>query len=292
MHASYRPCQRCKPLSHPYEASDLVRTLVDAVELEPAKRWKDSDFDKLSVDASTARRQLKKRFGMTFVEYARARRMGIAMKQIRTGESVINTQIDMGYESSSGFRDVFSKIMGGPPTKLNKHLNILKAAWLDTTLGAMIAISDEKLLYLLEFVDRRGLELEIERLRIKTKSAIISGSTKPILMIEEELKLYFNGTLQKFNTPIYLLGSPFQKMVWQELINIPYGKTRSYLNQAKALGKPTSYRAVANANGMNQLATIVPCHRIINSNGELGGYGGGLHRKKWLIEHGRKFTTN
>ena len=103
MHASYRPCQRCKPLSHPYEASDLVRTLVDAVELEPAKRWKDSDFDKLSVDASTARRQFKKRFGMTFVEYARARHMGIAMKQIRMGESVINTQIDMGYESSSGF---------------------------------------------------------------------------------------------------------------------------------------------------------------------------------------------
>ncbi len=134
--------------------------------------------------------------------------------------------------------------------------------------------------------------MEIERLRIKTKSAIIPGSTKPILMIEEELKLYFNGTLQKFNTPIYLLGSPFQKMVWQELINIPYGKTRSYLNQAKALGKPTSYRAVANANGMNQLAIIVPCHRIINSNGELGGYGGGLHRKKWLIEHERKFTTN
>ncbi|AEK74861.1 methylated-DNA--protein-cysteine methyltransferase [Rickettsia conorii subsp. heilongjiangensis] len=168
----------------------------------------------------------------------------------------------------------------------------LKAAWLDTPLGSMLAISDEKLLYLLEFVDRRGLEREIERLRIKTESAIIPGSTEPILMIEEDLQLYFNGTLQKFNTPIWLLGSPFQKMVWQELINIPYGETRSYLNQAKALGKPNSYRAVANANGMNQLAIIVPCHRIINSNGKLGGYSRGLHRKKWLIEHERKFTTN
>ncbi|BAW82974.1 predicted methylated DNA-protein cysteine methyltransferase [Rickettsia japonica] len=156
----------------------------------------------------------------------------------------------------------------------------------------MLAISDEKLLYLLEFVDRRGLEREIERLRIKTESAIIPGSTEPILMIEEDLQLYFNGTLQKFNTPIWFLGSPFQKMVWQELINIPYGETRSYLNQAKALGKPNSYRAVANANGMNQLAIIVPCHRIINSNGKLGGYSRGLHRKKWLIEHERKFTTN
>ena len=203
LHASYRPCQCCKPLSHPCEASDLVCTLlVNAIELNPAKRWKDSDCDELSVDASTARRQFKKHFGMTFVEYARARRMGIAMTQIRMGESVINTQIDMGYESSSGFRDAVSKIMGGPPTKFNRHLNILKAAWLDTPLGSMLAISDEKLLYLLEFVDRRGLEREIERLRIKTESAIIPGSTEPILMIEEDLQLYFNGTLQKFNTPI------------------------------------------------------------------------------------------
>ncbi|WP_040255919.1 methylated-DNA--[protein]-cysteine S-methyltransferase [Rickettsia hoogstraalii] len=168
----------------------------------------------------------------------------------------------------------------------------LKSAWLDTPLGSMLVISDEERLYLLDFAESKGLEHKIKRLKAKTKSAITEDRTKPILSIEEELKLYFNGTLQKFNTPIYLLGSPFQKMVWQELINIPYGKTRSYLNQAKALGKPTSYRAVANANGMNQLATIVPCHRIINSNGELGGYGGGLHRKKWLIEHERKFTTN
>jgi len=283
--ASYRPCERCKPLSHPDEASLLVRTLVEAIENDPAKRWKDDDFKELSIDTSTARRQFKKRFGMTFVEYARARRMGIAMKQIRSGESVINTQIDTGYESSSGFRDAFSKIMGAAPTKFNQHLNILKASWLDTPLGSMIAISDEKLLYLLEFVDRRGLEREIERLRIKTKSAIIPGSTKPILSIEKELKAYFDGTLQKFNTSIFFLGSEFQKSVWHELTNIPYGETRSYLYQAKILGKDTAYRAVANANGANQLAIIVPCHRIINTNGELGGYGGGLHRKKWLIEH-------
>nr|WP_252903662.1 hypothetical protein [Rickettsia endosymbiont of Proechinophthirus fluctus] len=109
---------------------------------------------------------------MTFVEYARARRIGIAMKQMRMGEAVMNTQIDMGYESSSGLQDAVSEIMGGPPTKFNRHLNILKATWL--------AISDKKLLYLLEFVDRRGLERELERLRIKIESAIIPGSTEPI----------------------------------------------------------------------------------------------------------------
>ncbi|MGX6960700.1 MAG: methylated-DNA--[protein]-cysteine S-methyltransferase [Rickettsia endosymbiont of Pentastiridius leporinus] len=169
---------------------------------------------------------------------------------------------------------------------------VLKSAWLDTPLGPMIAISDEKLLYLLEFVDRRGLEREIEKLRIKMKAAIIPGITEPILSIKAELKFYFDGNLQKFDTPIYLLGSEFQKSVWQELMNVPYGITRSYFDQAKAIGKETSYRAVANANGANKFAIIIPCHRIINNNGELGGYGGGLHRKKWLIEHERKFTRN
>lgn len=244
----------------------------------------------MSVDALTARRQFKKRFGMTFVEYARARRMGIAMKQIRAGDAVIDAQMNTGYESSSGFRDAFSKIMGAPPTKFakkmeNGHRTILKASWIDTKLGPMIAIADEAGLYLLEFVDRRGLEREVERLRLKTKAAIIPGATDPIKSITLELESYFEGKLKEFNTPLHLLGSPFQKLVWDELIRIPYGHTRSYMAQAEAIGKSTAYRAVANANGANQLAIVIPCHRIINSNGDLGGYGGGITRKQWLIEH-------
>ncbi|MFY9589614.1 methylated-DNA--[protein]-cysteine S-methyltransferase [Rickettsia endosymbiont of Halotydeus destructor] len=174
--------------------------------------------------------------------------------------------------------------MGAAPTKFDNHHNILKASWLDTPLGPMIAIAAENALYLLEFVDRRGLEREVERLRIKTKAAIIPGSNAPLKSIETELKLYFAGSLKEFKTPLHLMGSPFQQHVWQELMRIPYGTTRSYLDQAKAIGKQTAYRAVANANGANQLGIIIPCHRIINSNGELGGYGGGIARKKWLIE--------
>ncbi len=283
--ASFRPCLRCRPLSHPNYVSDLVRTLVDAVEKNPEKRWKNSDFEGLSVDASTARRQFKKRFSMTFVEYARARRIGMAMKQIREGEGLIWTQLNVGYESSSGFRDAFTKIMGAPPSHLSQQLKVFKASWIDTPLGPMLAIADEEALYLLEFVDRRGMEREVERLRNKTKSAIIPGSSPPILSIEKELNDYFAGHLQQFVTPIHLMGSPFQQKVWQELLRIPYGETRSYSKQAEVLGKPTAFRAVANANGANQLAIIVPCHRIINLDGNLGGYGGGIARKKWLIEH-------
>ncbi|XLM33996.1 MAG: methylated-DNA--[protein]-cysteine S-methyltransferase [Rickettsia africae] len=164
----------------------------------------------------------------------------------------------------------------------------LKSAWLDTPLGSMLAISDTERLYLLDFVESKGLEYKIKRLKINTKSAITEDRTRPIISIEEELKSYFSGTLQKFNTPIYLLGSEFQKLVWQELMNVPYGETRSYFTQAKLIGMERSYRAVANANGANKFVIIIPCHRIINNNGKLGGYGAGLDRKKWLIEHERQ----
>jgi len=290
MLASFRPCMRCSPLSYPGQVSALVETLVEAIEANSEKRWTDRDLEGLSVDASTVRRQFKKRFGMTFVGYARARRMGLALKQIRDGDSVISAQLDSGYESSSGFRDAFARIMGAAPTKFGKdHAIILKSVWIDTQLGPMLSVADEEFLYLLEFVDRRGLELEIERLRIKMNAVIIPGRTQLTQQIESELQRYFEGSLKEFKTPLHLLGSPFQKDVWSELMRIPYGQTRSYSDQAKAIGKEAASRAVANANGANQIAIVIPCHRIINSNGGLGGYGGGINRKKWLIAHEKQY---
>ncbi len=288
--ASFRPCKRCRPLSPPNQVSDTVRLLVEAVEKEPTKRWKAIDFKGLAIDESTARRQFKKRFGMTFVAYARARRIGEAMKEIRQGASVIAAQLQAGYESGSGFRDAFSKILGNVPQQINKQLILLKAAWIDTTLGPMIAIADEKSLYLLEFVTRRGLEREVERLR-QRGFALIPGYSSPLISIEEELNEYFKGTLKVFKTPYRVFGSPFQQQVWEKLCQIPYGETWSYAEQSAALGRPNAYRAVANANGANQLALIVPCHRVIASDGALGGYGGGLTVKEWLINHEKRFKT-
>ncbi len=284
--ASFRPCKRCKPLSHPNIVSKLVQILVDAVEKNPEKHWKESDFKKLSINISTARRQFKKRFGMTFVAYARARRMGLAMKQIRGGQKVIDAQLSSGYESGSGFRDAFSRIMGTPPSKRENH-KVLKAYWIDTPLGPMLAVADDEALYLLEFVNRRGLEKEIERLKTRTKLSIIPGKSNPIKQIEEELEKYFSGKIQEFKTPLLLIGSEFQKRVWEELQKIPKGETRSYAQIAAAIGKPSAFRAVALANGANQFAIVIPCHRVINSNGDLGGYGGGVKRKEWLLKHER-----
>lgn len=287
--ASFRPCKRCRPTSHPEEVSNLVQILVAAIEKDPTKRWKTADFKALCIDESTARRQFKKRFGMTFVAYARARRMGEAMREIRNGSKVIDAQLEAGFESGSGFRDAFTKIFGDVPAKVNRKTIVLKAQWLDTILGQMLAISDDSILYLLEFVHRRGLKKEIEKLRARGY-AIIPGDALPIDSIKKELTSYFKGELKKFNTPYKVFGSQFQQQVWQALCAIPYGETRSYKEQAISLNKPNSYRAVANANGVNQLAIIIPCHRIIASDGKLGGYGGGITVKQWLLEHEKSFS--
>jgi len=213
--------------------------------------------------------------------------MGLAMKQISEGRTVIDTQLSSGYESGSGFREAFSRIMGAPPSK-SENRQVLKASWIDTPLGPMLAVADDQALYLVEFVDRRGLEKEIERLRKKIKLPIVPGKPNPIKQIEGELQEYFSGKIQEFKTPLLLIGSPFQKSVWKELQKIPKGETRSYAEIARAIGKPSAFRAVALANGANQFAIVIPCHRVINSNGDLGGYAGGLKRKEWLLKHEKK----
>jgi AraC family transcriptional regulator of adaptative response/methylated-DNA-[protein]-cysteine methyltransferase len=222
---------------------------------------------------------------MTFVEYARARRLGSAFKAIRGGERVIDAQLDAGFESPSGFRDAFARIMGAPPANAK---TALFAAWLDTPLGPMTAIADDRALHLLEFVDRRGLEREIERLRQRRKAGIAPGRTAPIAQIEQELADYFAGRSLTFKTPLVRTGSPFQNQVWDALLTIPPGETWSYAQLAQVVGRPKAVRAAGTANGCNQLAIVIPCHRVINLNGELGGYAGGLPRKRWLLEHERR----
>ena len=157
-----------------------------------------------------------------------------------------------------------------------------------TPLGIMVAISDQDTLYLLEFANKQRLQKEIEKL--KKNKEIIPGITKPIAMIKKELELYFIGKLKVFKTPLHIIGSPFQKKAWDALMKTPYGQTRSYLEQAKIIGNEKAFRAIANANGANQLAIVIPCHRIINNNGDLGGYGGGIEKKQWLLQHEKQHS--
>lgn len=163
----------------------------------------------------------------------------------------------------------------------------LTSSYIKTKLGTMLAIASDEALYALEFSDKPNLENEIEHLTKELNATIAEGSNPIIKSIESELGQYFAGTLKEFKTPVNTIGTPFQQLAWSELKRVPYGQTISYSAQSNALGRPKAYRAVANANGTNHLAIIIPCHRIINSNGALGGYAGGLSRKKALIEHER-----
>lgn len=168
--------------------------------------------------------------------------------------------------------------------------NKLYSSHIDTPLGQILAIANETVLILFEFRDWKGLGKALSKLKIDEKADLIpSKEVRPFQLIEEELDAYFSGSLKRFKTPLLPFGTPFQINVWRELSKIPYGETISYLALANKVEKPTAYRAVANANGCNPFAIIVPCHRVINENGNLGGYGGGLHRKKWLLNHEKQF---
>ena len=183
------------------------------------------------------------------------------------------------------YMNSFYKLISSSTSYFDNQNNVLKAYYIDTYLGLMVAVADEKVLYILEFFDKKCLEYEIKKLCVKIKSGITVGKTVPIISIEKELELYFKGRLRVFKTSVYLLGTSFQKIVWNNLKDIPYGETISYLDQAKVMNKTSACRAVANANGANQLAIVIPCHRVIRRDGNLGGYSAGIQRKQWLIEH-------
>lgn len=198
-------------------------------------------------------------------------------------------------------REIVSWVRIPPPPYLYLYVvyreSVMKQAYikkteLETPLGTMVAVSDDQGIYLLNFLDMKGLDKVLKKLESFTRTSIIEGMTDPLVLLEKELKGYFEGKLKTFNTPIHLIGTPFQKRALRVLLDIPYGETRSYAEQAEMAGNPTAFRAAANANGTNRLCLLLPCHRIINSNGELGGYGSGVARKKWLLEHEKNSKKN
>ena len=153
-----------------------------------------------------------------------------------------------------------------------------------TPLGPMLAGATEAGLCLLEFTDRRMLETKLKRLHGYLKTPTFPGSNVHLEQIDRELTEYFSGVRQEFTVPLITPGTDFQKSVWKELTAIPYGQTRSYDDLARNLGKAGAQRAVGKANGDNRIAIVIPCHRVIRSDGTLSGYGGGVWRKIKLLE--------
>jgi AraC family transcriptional regulator of adaptative response/methylated-DNA-[protein]-cysteine methyltransferase len=237
----------------------------------------------MGFDPSTVRRSFRRHFGITFLEMARQERLRQGFQTLAQGERVIDAQVDAGFESPDAFRNAFARILGLPPAQLQKD-GLLRADWIKTPLGTMIAVCDQSSLHLLEFADRKALPQELKKLHKACHGAIGIGRYPSHDVLERELDAFFAGRSANFNIPLVLHGSAFTREVWRELQNIGAGQTRSYSEIARAVEKPLAVRAVARANGANQIAIIIPCHRVIGADGSLTGYGGGLWRKQKLIE--------
>ena len=286
----FRPCKRCHPLQPAADAEPSVQKLLDALEADPGRHWSENDVVRMGLDASTIRRSFRRHFGMTFLEMARMERLRYGFQALADGGRVIEAQIDAGFESPEAFRSAFARILGLPPAKLCKD-GLLRADWIKTPLGTMIAICDAQSLHLLEFADRRALPLELKKLYSACRSDIGIGRFDTHALVEQQLNDFFSGKLADFDVPLVLHGSQFTQDVWRVLQTVPAGETRSYSAIARAIDKPLAVRAVARANGANQIAIIIPCHRVIGADGSLTGYGGGLWRKQKLIEIEAKYRT-
>lgn len=287
LHGGYRPCRLCRPMDSAKPIPSLVEKLRRAAEAAADGRVTDKDLVAMGIEPSTARRQFKAYHGMTFHAYQRARRMGLALRDVQAGRPVADVQATRGYESTSGFREAFARVFGTAPRGA-KETDVLLARRIETPLGTMLAVADDQGLRLLEFVDRRGLERELVMLRRRLRSAVVPGNNAILDRIAAQLAEYFDGKRVDFEVPLAPVGSDFQRRVWKELQAIPSGETRSYAALAHLLGIPKGPRAVGRANGSNMLALVIPCHRVINADGSLCGYAGGLWRKQRLLEHERK----
>jgi len=286
--AGFRPCKRCKPTTPEASADPVVKTLIEALEKRPGYRWMEPDIVRMGLDPSTVRRAFKRHFGMTFLEMARQRRLQEGFSTLAGGGKVIDAQITAGFDSPSAFREAFEKILGQAPGHFSQD-PLLFADWVSSPLGPLIAITDSTQLHLLEFLDRKALRSEFGKLQGFAKGRIGFGRTEVTDQIQEELNRFFEGRSGSFETKLALHGSAFTKDVWRQLLKIPAGGTRSYSELAKELGRPEAVRAVARANGANQIAIVVPCHRVLGADGSLTGYGGGLWRKQRLIELERSY---
>lgn len=281
--AGYRACKRCHPMEVYGALPDWVLTLAQRLETNPSAKLTADDLRSIGVSPERARRWFQEHYGMTFAEWCRGRRMAEALSQIQAGTTLDEVVFDQGYESHSGFREAFSKLFGTPP-KQSQNQNYVAVQILETPIGAFLAGAVKEGICLLDYADRSLLQQHYKTLQQQFDCPVLPVMNEAIEALEQQLSLYFAGQLRDFSLTPILYGTPFQQKVWSALQQIPYGQTISYDELARRIEQPTAVRAVARANGMNRISVLVPCHRVIGKDGQLTGYGGGLWRKRLLLQ--------
>ena len=276
--AGYRPCMRCRPMEPmpgagaAEAAPGWLRPLLTDVEArlktDPDQRWRDRDLRSRDLDPMAVRTWFQRKHGLTFQAYARARRLSVTLG--RGGMVRGSTRVRAARGAGTGSE--------------NGQARPLVTTRFETPLGTMVAAAVDEGVAILEFTDRRMLPRELDQVCRRLNATPKRGRHRHINTLRAQLDEYFAGNRTAFDVPLTLTGTPFEEASWTYLQSIPPGETRTYAQGARALGRPAAVRAFARANGANRLAIVIPCHRVIGSDGSLTGYGGGLWRKQALLD--------
>ncbi|WP_432700403.1 bifunctional transcriptional activator/DNA repair enzyme AdaA [Kluyvera cryocrescens] len=287
--AGFRPCKVCRPTENACSAPDYIEQALALVRLTPKARVGDSQLRENSISPERVRRWFLQHHGMTFQAFQRMQRVNVALQELKAGRSATDVAFDNGYESLSGFGYTCKKLTGQSTVA---HQQTILIHRFTTPLGPMFVCATERGVCLLEFVDRRMLETEFRDLQRLLRARIIAGSNNHTHQAEREIGEYFAGQRREFTLSLDTPGSDFQRRVWQALGRLPCGHTTHYQALAESLNKSTASRAVAAANGANRIAIVIPCHRVIGKDGSMTGYGGGVARKAWLLDHEKALSES
>lgn len=280
--AGYRPCLRCEPTQPAGTSPEWIEELLHELQEDPTRPWSDEDLRAEGLDPVRVRRWFKRNHGMTFHAYQRSRRLGLALERINRGDGIMDAAFDHGYESLSGFRDAFAKLFGEPPGQGPDTRVVVSRT--PSPVGPLLLAATEEGVCLVQFADPDRLESQLGQMGERFDAPLVPGSNGHLDRVRDELEEYFAGERTEFDVPLVLEGTRFQKSVWNALREIPYGETRSYADVARAIGSPAAVRAVGSANGANPVPIVIPCHRVVRTDGSLGGYGGELWRKRILLQ--------
>jgi len=278
----YRPCKICKPMEQIGETPAYIKNIIAELQQNPQKKINDEQLKLLNIEPHTIRRWFKKNYNMTFHSFQRMLRINYAFGNIKKGKSITHSAYESGYESLSGFNESYRSIFGESASK-SKNKNIINVLRFSSPIGSVIACATKKGICFLGFIGQKRIEEQFTEIQKQFNAIILPGKNPHLTQVKKEINEYFDGSRKSFTVPLDIVGTDFRKQVWDELLNISYARTVSYKDQAIAINNVKAIRAVASANGANKISIIIPCHRVIGSNGSLTGYAGGLHKKNWLL---------
>jgi AraC family transcriptional regulator of adaptative response/methylated-DNA-[protein]-cysteine methyltransferase len=275
----YRPCKVCHPMLPIDETPGGIKELLNKVDHDPEYKIKDSELIKQGMDPNKLRRWFKKHHGITFQAYLKYNRINHQFGNICYNKKLL---VHQAYHTRKPLNQVSEEKENYKEDEIPKQW--IAVSRIETPIGPLLAGANKDGICLLEFTDRRMLETQIKILEKRLNAELYSGKSPYFESLAKQIDEYFSGKRTEFDIPLITPGTPFQTEVWKAISTVPFGKIRTYKQQSIQINNPKAVRAVGHANGDNRIAIIIPCHRIVGNNGALVGYGGGLWRKRFLLE--------